>query len=218
MRGGIIAFGLVLCAGCLVDFDGDGVREVLFAGDSNTHFLSCAYPIAWQARYDPHLIQAQDEGVFGTAAQFWVRYGILQTALDRDHPDAVVIALGTNDVAQRIPPILIMANLATLYRQVLDHTLPNGSHPVAAIATVPPIYDPAGIDPEGTAAQNADIRLLNTLIRRWLPPNRVVDFDSWMPEEWDPAFMWWELDGVHIGCEAHRIRADLIDDLMGRLS
>ena len=213
--------GLVLSAGCLLDVDGDGVREILFAGDSNTRYLSCAYPYTWQARHDPNVLRAQNEGLFATTAHFWVDNGVLQAALLRDEPDAVVIALGTNDVGQRIPPILVMANLMTLYRQAVSHTLPNGSHPVAAIATVPPVYDPAGLDPAGTAAKNADIRTLNALIRSWLPASRVVDFDSWMPAEWDAAFMATNMlgkpDPIHISCGAHEIRADLIDDLVIRI-
>jgi lysophospholipase L1-like esterase len=217
-----MTIGFVLCAGCLVDLDRDGVRELLFAGDSNTTFLSCAYPIEWQARHDPAVLRGYDDGIFGTTAHFWVDYGVLLDRLDRDQPDGVVIALGTNDLGQGIAPALVMSNLMLLYRQVLAHTLPNGAHPVAAIATVPPIYDPTGVDPVRTAAVNANIRLLNSLIRAWLPPARVVDFDSWMPAEWDPAFMWTNArgqpDGVHISCGAHEIRADLIDDLVNRIS
>ncbi len=205
--------------GCLVDLDGDGVVEMMFAGDSNTHWLSCAYPLVWQARHDPALVRAEDEGIFATTAHYWVDHDVLGTALLRDHPDAVLIALGTNDVEQGIPPLVIMANLATLYLEVAGFTLPTGRHPIPIVATVPPIYDPMGVDPVGTAIKNASIRQLNWMIRGWLPPNRVVDFDSWMPAEWDSAFMLstWGPDPVHLSCDAHEIRADLVDDLLVRV-
>ncbi len=45
-----------------------GSRSVMFAGDSNTHFLPCAYPTQWQAAGNPARRKGYDEGINGSAA------------------------------------------------------------------------------------------------------------------------------------------------------
>jgi lysophospholipase L1-like esterase len=213
-----LAIGTLL-AGCVLDGDGDGVVRWLFSGDSNTQWLPCSYPEQFQSRHDPAKILSYNEGLFGTTAHFWVDNDILVDALEADRPDAVVIALGTNDAGQHIDPADIAQDLLTLYTQAASFPLTAKARPKVFVATVPLIYDPLDLDPEGTELTNAIIDELNMLIRALFPLDHVVDFDSWMPEEWDATFMWTSVftrqpDGVHLNCPAHEIRADLIDALL----
>jgi lysophospholipase L1-like esterase len=197
---------------CLPDVDHDGVREILFIGDSNTHFLPCAYPLQWQGRHDPNVLRAYDEGVLGTTAHWWLDGKVLLDRMSRDQPDAVVVALGTNDVGQLIEPSDVVRDLLDLYNQA------EYAHLRGYVATVPPVYDPESLDPDKNTLLNDSIRDVNIMLRALLPPGRVVDFDSWMPAEWTAGIMTTNLqgvrDGIHLGCEGHRIRADFIDGLL----
>ncbi len=191
----------------------------MMAGDSNTHFLPCAYPLELQSRYDPQRVRVIDEGIFGSAAFGWIRDGTMRPRLERDQPTAVLLALGTNDIGLHHAPGRVIADLATLYADVEGFTRSDGGHPKAYVATVPPVYlSPIPNDKlvrhDEVPSMNTDIRLLNTLIRIRFRADRVVDFDSWMPAEWTASLMLVPEDGIHIGCDAHKKRADILQALL----
>jgi hypothetical protein len=100
--------------------------------------------------------------------------------------------------------------LQTLSAQVGDHVLPNGRHPIAYVATIPLRY-------LVTPSMLPRIDAVNAAIRSAFPAVYVLDFDSWMPRDWDPTIMLtWPLlgpDGLHLGCQGHARRADVLDDV-----
>ena len=192
------------------------LRSVMFAGDSNTHFLPCAYPILWQQRHDPGQFRGYDEGISGSAAFGWIRDGTLADRLQRDLPRQVVLALGTNDIGLHRTVWQTLSDIRTLYRQAEAFTLPDGTHPVAYVATIPPVYQPAlGGPSPANALLDAQVVETNRFLRIWFPRDRVVDFDSWMPAVWTSGYMYWPTDGVHVGCLAHQKRADVLDEVLG---
>jgi hypothetical protein len=131
-----------------------------------------------------------NEGVFGSWAFGWVHQDIMRTKLAADQPDRVVIALGTNDLGGGRPPGIVIGDLWTLYTQVETFTRTDGGHPIAYVATVPPVYQPpqpGRPTPEEAVRLRRDIVALNALIRGRFPKDRVIDFDSWMPAEWPQA-------------------------------
>jgi len=190
----------------LVDTNGNGVREWMIVGDSLSNFPgSCAYPTQFALRHPG--ITVSNEAIFGSHAVNWVAHGTVPPLLVAHEPDAVLIALGTNDLAFRSAD-QIVADLRALHDQVVGHTLPNGLHPVAYVATIARLYlHPREFDEKVDA--------VNAALRAWLPASRVVDFDSWMPAEWDPDLMLWSSDGVHLGCVAHTRRAEVLDVVAG---
>lgn len=189
----------------LVDTNDNGVREWMFIGDSNTKFLPCTYVSQLTLRHPD--VTAVNEAVFGSAAFGWVGEALLPALLDRHAPDAVLIALGTNDLATRSAQ-QILGDLRTLHDQVVEQSLPNGASPLAYVATVSPVYLAEG-------AFDAKIEAVNAGIRSWLPAGAIADFDTWMPEEWDASVMWWPGDGLHVGCGGHARRADVLDLMVG---
>ena len=186
-------------------------RSVMFVGDSNTHFLACSYPKLWQARHDVETFIGYDEGVFGTSAEGWLKKGLLAPRLAAHQPREVVIALGTNDVLSGRPYGAILSDLASLYQQVEAYTLADGTHPMAFIATVPPLYDAPTATRPPTEQLQSVVRAVNFYVRIRFPRASVIDFDSWMPSTWDATMMLGPTDGIHLGCAAHAIRADLVD-------
>jgi lysophospholipase L1-like esterase len=190
----------------LQDRNGNGVREWMMVGDSNTSFLPCAYP--QQLAFHHPSVVVSNEGIFGTAASWWVQTGQLPPLLATHKPDAVLIALGTNDLRTRTRD-QILADLATLRDEVTSFVLPNGAHPVPYLATIPPVYPRLDTDLEPL------IEAVDAGIRQLVPPTQLVDFDSWMPAEWDPDVMWIEGDGVHLGCRGHTRRAEVVEVLTG---
>jgi hypothetical protein len=101
-----------------------------------------------------------------------------------------------------------IANLLTLYGQVTRHRLPNGEHPMAYVATLPVAY----FVPQDVSDKVAH---LNGMIRATFPADVVVDFDSWMPADWDVSLMFMDIDGIHLGCGGHARRADVLDVVSG---
>jgi hypothetical protein len=191
-------------AATLEDRNGNGVREWMMVGDSNTAFLPCAYPHQLALRHPGVVVW--NAGLFGSSARGWLRDGTLASLLETHEPDAVLIALGTNDCRGRTAPEIV-ADLQTLHRQVVIHSLPNGAHPLGYVATIPRIYG-------STAAIDGTILEVNAALRESMR-GALVDFDSWMPPTWDPSTMWWPGDGVHLGCGGHARRADVLDVLTG---
>ena len=198
------------CIGCVADGNGNGVREWMMVGDSNTTFIACAYPIVLQSRYDPLDVTILDEGDFGSSAASWVAGDVLAPLLAAFDPDAVLISLGTNDIVVGTAEAA-WANLQQLYDQAAAWCHANGDCVVPFVATVPPIYSPP--DP---VDYNPEIQALNALIRASVPAERVVDFDSWMPATWDASVMWRDTDGRHLGCGGHAIRADVCEAVLDR--
>jgi lysophospholipase L1-like esterase len=189
----------------------------MFAGDSNTSPSDCDYPRQWQATRDPTTWASVNEGIFGSAAFGWIRDGTLLARLAADQPDRVVIALGTNDLGNHRSPGHVVADLWTLYRQVETFRLRGGRHPVAYVATIPPVYVPA--EPGDPTAEEAarlrnEIAATNVLIRLRVPKGRVIDFDSWMPAQWTAGIMRLPNDGVHLGCDGHAARARAVGALL----
>jgi lysophospholipase L1-like esterase len=132
---------------------------------------------------------------------------LLPALLAAHQPDAVLIALGTNDLSTQSSD-QVVADLKTLHDQVARFSLANRAHPVPYLATIPPVYPrlETGLEPKITA--------VNVALRRSMPEN-VVDFDSWMPPDWEPGIMSWEGDGVHLGCLGHRRRAEVLEVMAG---
>jgi lysophospholipase L1-like esterase len=189
----------------------------MMVGDSNTHFLPCAYPLVLQARYDPKRVHVFDEGIFGSAAFGWIRDGSMAPRLQADQPTAVVLALGTNDLGLHRLPGLVIKDVARLYEEVERFTLADGRHPKAYVATVPPVYVspiPSNMNANVVQALEARISLLNSLIRVRFHADRVVDFDSWMPAQWTAGIMFAPVDGIHLGCDAHKTRADILQAML----
>jgi hypothetical protein len=189
----------------LADANGNGVREWMVIGDSNTKFYGCMYPEQYALRH-PSIV-VWNEAIFGSAAFGWVRDDLLPALLAAHQPDAVLIALGTNDLSTRSSD-QVVADLKTLHDQVARFSLANRAHPVPYLATIPPVYPrlETGLEPKITA--------VNVALRRSMPEN-VVDFDSWMPPDWEPGIMSWEGDGVHLGCLGHRRRAEVLEVMAG---
>ena len=192
-------------------------RDVLFAGDSNTKLMPCSYPNQWQAMHDPVTSRAYNDAIFGSTAQTWRDDGVLLERLEADQPTDVVIALGTNDIGgHERAGALVGGDLVALYRQAEAFTLRNGRRPRVFLATIPPFYDPP--NRQGWKWSVADIarfnvqaRAANAFIRLGVPATRVIDFDSWMPATWTAGFLWSDRDGIHLGCEAHAVRARKVD-------
>ncbi len=191
----------------LPDANGNGVRELMVIGDSNTKFLSCSYPQQLSASH-PALV-VWNEAIFGSATVGWVAQGLLPPLLDEHQPDAVVIALGVNDSTLLRTSDQIVADLVTLGDQVDALTFANGGHALAYFATIPLIYPEDDPRDPVIAAVNARLRALE-------PAGRIVDFDSWMPDVWEAGVMWRVNDGVHIGCAGHTRRAEVLEPLTGQ--
>jgi lysophospholipase L1-like esterase len=213
MRARLLA--VVLLAGCIPDSNGNGVREWLMIGDSNTSWLTtCDYPEQLQALHRDMVIT--NGGIFGTTAAWWVANDALGGLLAQYQPDAVSIALGTNDLGD--DPTTIVANLQALYARATGWCYPRGCV-VAQVATVPPIYWPeTGSTQFDVVAQNATLQAVNGLIRATFPPSAVVDFDSWMapgpdwPGDVFPSYMY--RDGVHLNCAGQATRTTYADRLI----
>lgn len=195
MRSLLLGVGLLLCAGlygCPVsDLDGDGVKRVVCLGDSNTDasWQTTWYPATpWSGGWCeklPVLLgpgwQVINRGLAGSGATDLGRnpqgvslYGkvALDAALATDHPDAVVLAWGTNDIGHNVPTDTIVAALED---EAADA---NGQHVLAYFATVPPLYPPYlfGVYTDHTA----DIAALNSaLVARH--SGMVIDFAANMP-------------------------------------
>lgn len=201
-----VLLAFLLCSAC-------GPRPVwMFAGDSNTHYLPCAYPKLLQQRHPA--VRLFDEGMFGSRAVDWLAKGSLLTALERDQPDRVLIVLGTNDLLSGGQAAHLIETLAALYAEVDHHIRPDGTRSLPYVATIPPLVvppSPGRPTSAEVAAVSPQLSQLNQLIRGRFPRARVVDFDSWMPASWDAAFMLAATDGIHMGCRTHVIRADVID-------
>jgi len=190
-------------------------RSVLFAGDSNTAWLACSYPNQWQALHDPLAYHAFNGGVFGSTATDWVASGRLLERLAADQPTEVVIALGTNDVMNRgRSGWLVVTDLLALYQQATTFTRANGEHPRVFLATTPRVYDPPAswaFTPAQVTSFNVQITALNAFLRMNVPAEHVLDFDSWMPAQWTAGMLYGPNDGVHMGCDAHTVRAQKVE-------
>jgi lysophospholipase L1-like esterase len=196
---------LALLAACarISDVDGDG-RLTLFAfGDSNTNWLPRAWP---EVLRDRHGLAVVNAGVLGLHATTALRDDMLRPRLVDEHPDVVVIALGTNDVADEVPPEVVAETVLFLADQASRHCYGRGRCIKAFVATVPPIYAPPrdrGFDSE--------IQAINATLRARVDAARLVDFDSWMPAQFDPALM---IDGIHLGRKLQARRADEVARLL----
>ena len=198
---------VMLAAACarMPDVDGDGRLTVLAIGDSNTKWLPCAWPEGLRGRHGVAVVNA---GVFGLHATTALRDDMLRPRLVDEHPDVVVIALGTNDVATGVRPEVVVETLLLLASQASSHCYGSGRCIASLVATVPPIYSPPN-----ARDFMPQIRAINTTLRTRVDAAHLVDFDSWMPEQFDPELVW-RSDGVHLGCKAQALRADAVERLL----
>jgi cysteine-rich repeat protein len=179
---------------CAHDVDGDGRVTVLCFGDSNTLQFWPRAP-SWCTTI-PSLVGP--EFTFVNASVFGLSAGgaapLLADALDTVAPDAVVIALGTNDLPYAAPTDVALT-LLQLDGQARTHCYPTGRCAQSWVASIPPRYAPAvPYETERTA--------VNALLASVLPaPTRLVDFASGMPPEFFQA------DGLHFDADGQAERA-----------
>ncbi|MDP2028488.1 MAG: arylesterase [Thiobacillus sp.] len=123
--------------------------SLLIVGDSLSSGYGLAAGTSWVAKLDARLQKtapdwrAVNASVSGDTTQNGVQR--LQPALDRQHPQGVLIELGGNDALRGIPPAEIKRNLQTMIRQakaagawvaLLDvPVLPNYGKPYADAVT-----------------------------------------------------------------------------------
>jgi len=95
--------------------------SLLIVGDSLSSGYGLATGASWVDRLGARLKQAAPDwdmvnaSVSGDTTQNGLQR--LQPALDRHHPQGVLIALGGNDALRGIPPAVIRQNLVTMIRQ-----------------------------------------------------------------------------------------------------
>jgi len=95
--------------------------SLLIVGDSLSSGYGLATGASWVDRLGARLKQAAPDwdmvnaSVSGDTTQNGLQR--LQPALDRHHPQGVLIALGGNDALRGIPPAVIRQNLLTMIRQ-----------------------------------------------------------------------------------------------------
>lgn len=98
-----------------------GSCSLLIVGDSLSSGYGLAAGTSWVAKLDARLQKAAPDwravnaSVSGDTTQNGVQR--LQPALDRQHPQGVLIELGGNDALRGIPPAEIKRNLQTMIRQ-----------------------------------------------------------------------------------------------------
>jgi cysteine-rich repeat protein len=189
---------------CAHDVDGDGRITVLCLGDSNsTDFFT--YVPSWctvvAGMLGPQYTFV-NRSVFGlnaiSAAPF------LANGLDTVAPDAVVLALGTNDVPFRAPEDVAVA-LLDLDAQVRAHCYGPGRCVQSWVASIPPRYPPqTTLEAEITSTNELLASILST------PTSRLVDFATDMSSDL------YLPDGLHLNADGQVVRAERVRSALTR--
>lgn len=213
----ILLLACLLVSACASD------TGVLFIGDSLTLYpIGCEYPAQLERRHPPGRVLAYNVAAMGTDTAWWLSKGKIDEKMAAHRIDVVVIALGSNDVRHGRSFEGIVDDIVELRRRVAATSDARGRRPRVLLATIPPQYNPPERDqagrrnpPNDAAPIRTQIVAANTLLRTRVPGDQIVDFDSWMPAEWDAAVMDRPWDGVHIGCGGHGRRAEAVDRVLG---
>jgi lysophospholipase L1-like esterase len=179
--------------GRLRDRDGDGRLRVVCVGDSNTAPETGL--TKWCERLAdllPPPFELVNRGLGGATATAGIPMldgsDPLRYALESDRPDAVILALGSNDVIVGVETEAIVAALHLHARHIYE------SGAVAFVASAPPLY--------GAHARRDDAqRALNEALRHWVAPDRLVDFDTGFGRD---DFV----DDIHVGPSGQQRRAE----------
>ncbi|MEO2168639.1 MAG: SGNH/GDSL hydrolase family protein [bacterium] len=164
----------------LRDHNGDGVIRLACVGDSNSVALGDIRPMSWCAALREEVWHRQFEVVNPSVVGAGLRSFhepkrgavLLERALSEE-PDAVLLALGTNDLDYFHADDVAgdAADRVGKMKEFETKVLAAGAE--FFVALVPPRYD--GVDPAGALdAFNAEIR------KTW-PAEQILDFHSAMP-------------------------------------
>jgi lysophospholipase L1-like esterase len=189
----LTAVASLALVGWVYDLDDDETKTVVCIGDSNTFM-----PDNWCAQLGAELPRPWRfvaQGIMGSRAWGWFHRPFMDEMIPPLHPDAVVVALGTNDVCREETPDEIAGYLFGIALRAAHYCGRRGC-PQVFIATVPPLYRlPPGVDCSAT------IEATNVAIRAGWPPFWTIDFDSGMtPDDY------WE-DGTHLNTAGQTKRA-----------
>lgn len=207
---------LLLSAGCLEDVDANGTYTIAVIGDSNSAALD--WRTTWvQLVQDDHLLPelrvASGDAVV-TVPVAWDNASLVgfscvgelaglsrgftyATAAIYNHADAIVLALGTNDLQSDVAPAP-PADVVACYRAVAAAAEKAGVS--LFVATTPPVYPPWLNGTGGAEYWNAETAALNARVRAAFDPSRVIDFDSGFT-----ADMY--VDGRHLNAVGQQLRA-----------
>lgn len=174
----------------VTDRNGDGVVRIVCMGDSNTEGALVPERRSWCERLAARHPgwEVQNGGVRyaqATGSGFISGWALLGMTLG-SNPDAVLISLGTND----------LANLGRTPEETVDALVALRDQAVAAnvdvfIGTIPPVFRAPG---DGAAAR---IEAANAILARRLPADILMDFHAGLERQ--------DLDvgGLHLGPSGH---------------
>lgn len=186
----------VLLVGCsrVEDVTGDGIKRVACWGDSNTihwpepnghpawcEYLAAQMPAGWTA------VNVSFWGM--TAGPISFLYAMGWFSAVTDNTDAVVIALGTNDIGKGRTPEQVVHDIQKLVDAAATAQLPPGKRRAVYVLTIPPRTD--------SPAQEA-IAATNKLLHATFG-DRVIAADHETL-----------LDGLHFDDAAAHARADAV--------
>jgi lysophospholipase L1-like esterase len=180
-------------AAAVVDRNGDGRVVVACVGDSNTDEL---LPLRGGPKWCTVLGAAPDRvvvnlaigGAFARPGADWDGPGQVRRAWAY-HPDAVVIALGTNDVRVGRSADAVIAALEDLEHRALAFSV------AVWVATIPPNYEP------GWDSTREGVRRVVNATLRSIHPTSTLEFD----EGFDRADF--TRDGLHLSAAGQARRA-----------
>lgn len=184
----------------LVDRDGDGTIRLACVGDSNTAVSPTVFPGSWCRTLGKEVwhrdLEVLNHSRIGASLRSFVarkRGAVLLEEALAERPDAVILALGTNDL-NYFHADGIEADARDRVGKIKEleaRTRATGAD--FFVALVPPRFDAAV--PEGSLAA------LNAAIRKEWPPEKILDFHSEIGRELLDA------DGVHFLGAGHVERA-----------
>jgi lysophospholipase L1-like esterase len=198
------AFALLALATACVTAPPVPVRRTLVcAGDSNS-IPTASWCELLAGRLAPSDWYVVNASIWGTGARGWATKGTVARLVAPHRPDVVLFALGTNDVCEARPEIVVDA-LLTLAGQASSACEPGAAPcPRIILATIPPTHLPPPLDGCRLATERT-----NELLRAAWPSHLLADFDGWVsgPE-------WYGPDGVHFNADGQARRADAALDAL----
>ncbi|MFN8644681.1 MAG: SGNH/GDSL hydrolase family protein [Candidatus Binatia bacterium] len=198
--------------GChLKDLNQDGAVRIAFVGDSTSvlfpqnEWIGYPYLVKEMMRqryffYDV-TIHAEIGATVCAGFPYYNFHVLLTDALADQHPDAVVLAGGTNDAVRQVPVDTYMTNMYVLFTRITQAN----ALPIAALT--PRLVGPAASEYPWA---NGLIDQYNAQLRAQLPRTQLVDLDRVVSDV---------ADGAHFGPGAQLSRAgvafeELTDDAL----